>query len=180
MIAFGGRHGAGQIADGRGPSLEGDALVVLSMVIALFWILLNKRLMARHSSVVITAYGALLGLLMLLVGRCRCMLWYAADCGCVGEGLDGAGGEWRVVHCGDDAGMELGDHASAHGVAGGRAVESGAAELGVCWECLCWGRQLGPSAWCGGGLIVAAAVTLTTHSKTRVGGEGDVLPQTIG
>ena len=30
------------------------------------------------------------------------------------------------------------------------------------------GETLGPSAWVGGGLILAAAVTLTTHSKTRV------------
>ena len=30
------------------------------------------------------------------------------------------------------------------------------------------GERLGPSAWVGGGLILAAAVTLTTRSKTRV------------
>jgi drug/metabolite transporter (DMT)-like permease len=30
------------------------------------------------------------------------------------------------------------------------------------------GERLGPSAWAGGGLILAAAVTLTTRSKTRV------------
>jgi hypothetical protein len=30
------------------------------------------------------------------------------------------------------------------------------------------GEVLGPSAWTGGGLILAAAITLTTHSKTSV------------
>jgi drug/metabolite transporter (DMT)-like permease len=30
------------------------------------------------------------------------------------------------------------------------------------------GERLGPSAWAGGGLILAAAVTLTTRSTTRV------------
>jgi drug/metabolite transporter (DMT)-like permease len=30
------------------------------------------------------------------------------------------------------------------------------------------GERLGPSAWVGGGLILTAAVTLTTRSKTRV------------
>jgi drug/metabolite transporter (DMT)-like permease len=33
------------------------------------------------------------------------------------------------------------------------------------------GERLGPSAWVGGGLILAAAVTLTTRSKTRVAEE---------
>ncbi len=30
------------------------------------------------------------------------------------------------------------------------------------------GEHLGPTAWTGGGFILAAAVTLTTHSKARV------------
>ncbi len=30
------------------------------------------------------------------------------------------------------------------------------------------GERLGPTAWAGGGLILAAAITLTTHSKTSV------------
>ena len=32
------------------------------------------------------------------------------------------------------------------------------------------GEQLGPTAWAGGGLILAAAITLTTHSKAHVAG----------
>jgi threonine/homoserine efflux transporter RhtA len=30
------------------------------------------------------------------------------------------------------------------------------------------GEHLGPSAWTGGALILAAAVTLTTHSKAHI------------
>ena len=44
LIALsGGSHAEG------GASLAGDLLVVLSLVIALFWILINKELMERHS-----------------------------------------------------------------------------------------------------------------------------------
>ena len=41
--------------------------MVLSLLIALFWILINKELMERHSHVVVTAYGLLIGTLMLIV-----------------------------------------------------------------------------------------------------------------
>jgi drug/metabolite transporter (DMT)-like permease len=49
------------------PTLAGDLLVVLSLVIALAWILMNKRLMQRHSPVTVTAYGIACGTAMLLV-----------------------------------------------------------------------------------------------------------------
>ena len=61
LITFGGHH----TASANGPSLTGDLLVVLSMGIALFWILINKRLIATHSPVVVTTWGMLLGWLML-------------------------------------------------------------------------------------------------------------------
>ena len=63
LIALGGHHAA--LAGG--PSLAGDLLVVLSLVIALGWILLNKKLMQRHSAIVITAYGVAAGTVMLAV-----------------------------------------------------------------------------------------------------------------
>jgi drug/metabolite transporter (DMT)-like permease len=63
LIALGGHHHA----EAGGPSLAGDALVVLSLAIALVWVLTNKRLVERHSAIVITAYGTLLGWLMLWV-----------------------------------------------------------------------------------------------------------------
>ena len=61
LITLGGKHGS---ASG-GPSLEGDLLIVGSLVIALFWILMNKSLMQRHSPIVVTAYGLALGTAML-------------------------------------------------------------------------------------------------------------------
>jgi drug/metabolite transporter (DMT)-like permease len=63
LIASGGHHAA----RAGGPSLAGDLLVVLSLFIALFWILLNKHLMERHSAIVVTAYGLLSGTLMLAI-----------------------------------------------------------------------------------------------------------------
>jgi drug/metabolite transporter (DMT)-like permease len=65
--------GAGLIAlSGRshavsGYSLTGDLLIVLSMVMALVWILLNKKLTERHSVVLITVYGIVQGTIMLLI-----------------------------------------------------------------------------------------------------------------
>src|SRR5271170_2233934 len=62
LIALsGGSHAKG------GATLAGDLLVVLSLLIALFWILINKELMGRHSHVVVTAYGVLMGTAMLMV-----------------------------------------------------------------------------------------------------------------
>ena len=49
------------------PTLSGDLLVVLSLVIALGWILLNKRLMQRHSAITVSAYGIAAGTAMLLI-----------------------------------------------------------------------------------------------------------------
>lgn len=70
LIALGGaRHAAAA----NGPSLAGDLMVVVSMLIALFWILINQRLIARHSPVVVSAYGLLLGFLML--GICVPPIW---------------------------------------------------------------------------------------------------------
>lgn len=63
LIALGGTHHAST----GGPSLAGDLLVVVSLAIALFWILMNKSLMGQHSAIVVTAYGLLAGTLMLLL-----------------------------------------------------------------------------------------------------------------
>jgi drug/metabolite transporter (DMT)-like permease len=70
LIALGG--GRQQHAH-NGPSLAGDLCVVVSMLIALSWLLINKRLIARHSPVVISAWGTLLGWGMLFA--CVPPLW---------------------------------------------------------------------------------------------------------
>ncbi len=63
LIALSGGH----TGSSTGPSVAGDLLVVFSLAIALFWILLNKSLMERHSHIVVTAYGVLAGTVMLAV-----------------------------------------------------------------------------------------------------------------
>ncbi len=159
LIALGGRGGAG------GPTLKGDLLVVVSLLIALFWILLNKRLMERHSHVVVTAYGLALGTAMLMV-------WVPLRYGMppvAGVSLKawmalGASGvlctatttllwNWGITQV----------PASQAGVLLNMEPLMGSL-LGV----FVLGERLGPSAWAGGGLILASAITLTTQSKTRV------------
>jgi len=60
MIALGAKHHV----DG-GPTISGDLLVVLSLAIALGWILLNKKLLETHSAITVTSYGVIAGTLML-------------------------------------------------------------------------------------------------------------------
>jgi drug/metabolite transporter (DMT)-like permease len=158
LIALGG-HAKG------GATLAGDALVVVSLMIALFWILFNKRLMGRHSHVVVTAYGLLLGTLMLMVwvpvrygmppvAGVSVKAWLAL----VGSGVLCTATttllwNWGMTQV----------PASQAGVLLNMEPLIGSL-LGV----LVLGERLGPSAWVGGGLILASAVTLTTRSKTRV------------
>ncbi|QNI36515.1 DMT family transporter [Edaphobacter albus] len=160
LIAFG-RHstGAGQ------PSLAGDLLVVLSLAIALGWILLNKQLMDRHSPVVVTAYGILLGTLMLAVwvpfrygappvAHISTKAWLAlAASGVLCTATTTLLWNWGLTQV----------PASQAGVLLNMEPLMGSL-LGV----FVLGEHLGPTAWTGGFLILAAAVTLTTHSKARV------------
>lgn len=163
LIALGGHH-AGTHATG-GPSLAGDLLVVFSLMIALFWILLNKHLMQRHSALVITAYGAFAGTLMLVpivplgwgwppVAHISAAAWWAL----VGSGVLCTAcstllWNWGMTQV----------PASQAGVLLNMEPLMGSL-LGV----LVLHDYLGLSAWAGGALILAAAFTLTVHSKTRV------------
>lgn len=145
--------------------MGGDLLVVVSLVVALFWILLNKQLMERHSAVVVTAYGILLGTLMLMV-------WVPLRYGLP-----------PVRHVSTEAWLAL----AASGVLctatttllwnwGLTQVPASQAGVLLNMEPLigsllgvfALGEHLGADAWLGGGLILAAAVMLTTRSKTRV------------
>lgn len=160
LIALG-RHatGAGQ------PSLKGDLLVVLSLAIALFWILLNKRLMDYHSPIVVTAYGLLLGTLMLMVwvplrygmppvAHVSMKAWLAlAASGVLCTATTTLLWNWGMTQV----------PASQAGVLLNMEPLMGSL-LGV----FALGEHLGPTAWTGGGLILAAAVTLTTRSKAHV------------
>ena len=159
LIALGGGGGKG------GASLKGDVLVVVSLIIALFWILLNKRLMERNSHVVVTAYGLLLGTLMLIVwvplryglppvAGVSLKVWLAL----VGSGVLCTASttllwNWGMTQV----------PASQAGVLLNMEPLIGSL-LGV----FVLRERLGPSAWLGGLMILTAAVTLTTRSKTRV------------
>jgi len=147
-------------AAGAGPTLAGDLLVVLSLAIALGWILLNKHLMEAHSPLTVTAYGILSGTLMLTV-------WVV--------GVDGlppmarvSGTAWAALAASGilcTATTTLLWNWGIHHVPASRAgvflnIEPALGSLlGV--ELL--GDRLGPFAWIGGGLILAAAVTLTAR-----------------
>src|SRR5580658_2334424 len=64
LIVLGGSRGPAT----RGqPSLVGDLLVVASLITALAWIILSKKLMETHSPPVVTAYTILSGAVMLAV-----------------------------------------------------------------------------------------------------------------
>jgi drug/metabolite transporter (DMT)-like permease len=160
LIALGG----GEHAKG-GATLAGDLLVVVSLLIALFWILINKKLVESHSPVVVTTYGLGIGTLMLLVwvpvrygmppvAGVSLRAWLAlAGSGVLCTAATTLLWNWGMTQV----------PASQAGVLLNMEPLIGSL-LGV----LVLGETLGPSAWVGGGLILASAVTLTTRSTTRV------------
>ena len=160
LIALGGGH------DSQGRSmLVGDLLVIASMGIALAWILMNKQLMERNSHVVVTVYGLLLGTVMLAVwvplvygpppfAHVSMKAWLAiAASGLLCTATTTLLWNWGMTQV----------PASQAGVLLNLEPLMGSL-LGV----LVLGEHLGTSAWIGGGLILVAAVTLTTQSTTRV------------
>jgi drug/metabolite transporter (DMT)-like permease len=157
LIVLGGTPAA---SDGRGPSIAGDLLVVLSLVIALGWILLNKRLMQRHPPVVVTAYGLLSGMVMLAavvlpthgmppVHGVSGRVWLAlAASGVLCTACTTLLWNWGIHRVpASRAGVFLNLEPAVGSILGVRLL----------------GDRLGPWAWLGGGLILAAAVTLTTR-----------------
>jgi drug/metabolite transporter (DMT)-like permease len=157
LIVLGG-HETG--TPGATPSFAGDMLVVLSLVIALGWILMNKSLMTVHGPLAVTAYGILSGTLMLLVwvvavdgpppvAKVSWTAWLAlAASGVLCTATTTLLWNWGIHHV----------PASRAGVFLNIEPALGSL-LGV--ELL--GDKLGPFAWVGGGLILAAAVTLTAR-----------------
>ena len=163
LIALGGdRH-----ASANGPSLSGDLLVVVSMVIALFWILINQRLILKHSPVVVSAYGLLAGFLMLAVcvppmyglPPVHGISWKAWSA-LAGSGLLCTASTTLLWNWGmtrvpaSQAGVLLNIEPLMGSVLG----------VAVLVE------RLGGLAYVGGGMIVLAAVTLTTRSGAVAAG----------
>src|SRR5579862_1187495 len=164
LIALGGEHSRSLPSKG-GATLAGDLLVVVSMLIALFWLLINKKLVESHSPVVVTTYGLGIGTLMLLVwvpvqhgmppvAGVSLKAWMAlAGSGVLCTAATTLLWNWGMTQV----------PASQAGVLLNMEPLIGSL-LGV----FVLGERLGPGAWVGGGLILASAVTLTTRSKTRV------------
>lgn len=157
LIVLGGQQAG---VAGSVPTFAGDMLVVLSLVIALGWILMNKSLMQVHSPLAVTAYGILSGTAMLLawvvsvdgpppVAQVSLTAWLAlAASGVLCTATTTLLWNWGIHHV----------PASRAGVFLNIEPALGSL-LGV--ELL--GDRLGPFAWIGGGLILAAAVTLTAR-----------------
>jgi drug/metabolite transporter (DMT)-like permease len=159
MIVLGGGHRSGT---GQGPSLAGDLLIVVSLLIALAWVLLNKHLMQGHSPMAVTAYGLLTGTAMLAV-------WVVFR-----DGLPPVRGisvkAWLALAASGllcNAAAMLLWNTGIHRVPASRAgvflnIEPA---LGSILGVKLLGERLGPLAWVGGGLILAAAITLTSGGK---------------
>jgi drug/metabolite transporter (DMT)-like permease len=168
LIVLGGHRGP---ATHGQPSLAGDLLVVASLVTALAWILLSKKLMQTHSPPVVTAYTILAGTAMLAVivlgpwvlsplthssagpppfARLSATAWVAlALSGLFCTALTTLLWNWGIHHVpASRAGVFLNIEPALGSWLGVKLL----------------GEHLGPYAWAGGGLILAAAITLTTRN----------------
>ena len=161
LIALGARHAVGT----NHPTLTGDLLVVLSLVIALGWVLMNKHLMERHSAIVVTAYGVACGTAMLLIcvpliyglppiAHISLKAWLAlAASGFLCTAATTLLWNWGMTQV----------PASQAGVLLNMEPLIGSL-LGI----FLLHETLGPSARLGGAMILAAALVITTRSRTRV------------
>jgi drug/metabolite transporter (DMT)-like permease len=154
------------------PSLGGDLLVIASLITALAWILLSKKLMKTHSPPVVTAYTIYSGTAMLVI-------WVA------GSRLLANFMHWKVepmpfAHVSRAAWVALAISGilctatttllwnwGIHHVPASRAGVFLNIEpvLGSILGVELLGEKLGPLAWLGGALILAAAITLTTRGR---------------
>ncbi|MGI4755845.1 MAG: DMT family transporter [Janthinobacterium lividum] len=155
MIALAGKSSGGA-------SLLGDMLVVVSLVIALVWILGNKDLLNRHSALVVSARSLVLGTVMMAVWVClqygvppvhgiSNQAWAAlAASGLLCTAATTLLWNWGMTQV----------PASQAGVFLNLEPVMGSL-LGV-WA---FHERLGPAAWAGGTLIFVSAVLLTTRSR---------------
>jgi drug/metabolite transporter (DMT)-like permease len=162
LIVLSASHGGGR--DGiHGGNLWGDLLVVLSLVIALAWVLLNQRLMVLgRSPMAVTAWTLLTGSAMLAPW----VLWR--------DGLPPVRGlGWHVWFAVVASGLVCTAAATLlwnwgiHRVPASRAgvflnIEPA---LGSILGVLVLGDRLGAGTWVGGALIIVAAVVLTTTGR---------------
>jgi drug/metabolite transporter (DMT)-like permease len=155
--------GASTHPSANGPTLLGDLLVVISMFIALFWILINQRLMLRHSHIVVTAYGVLAGTIMLAI-------WVPLT-----WGLPPVHGiSWKAWAALAASGLLCTATTTLLWNWGLTQVPASQAGILLNMEPLIGSllgvfllhEHLGPLAWLGGGMILTAAVVLTTRAQS--------------
>ena len=166
--------GGSRVTTGREtPTLAGDLLVIASLCTALCWILLSKKLMKTHSPIVVTAYTIYSGAAMLAaiivgaqllaplahirmdpipVAHVSAKAWTAlAISGLLCTATTTLLWNWGIHQVpASRAGVFLNIEPALGSI------------LGV--ELL--GEKLGPYAWLGGALILAAAITLTTRGQS--------------
>jgi drug/metabolite transporter (DMT)-like permease len=169
LVTLGGSHGT---ASHEQPTLVGDLIVLASLIISLAWILLSKKLMQTHSPSVVSAYTILVGFLMLIpwvlgpwllsplthanvapppFARISATAWIAlVISGLLCTATTTLLWNWGIHHVpASRAGVFLNIEPALGSYLGVKLL----------------GEQLGPYAWVGGGLILAAAVTLTTREQ---------------
>jgi drug/metabolite transporter (DMT)-like permease len=158
IVLSGGAHTAG-----AGPTFAGDLLIVLSLMISLIWLLLNKSLVRRHSALQVTAWGLLAGTAMLVAwvlprnglppvrGVPAVAWWSLAASGVLCTAATSVLWNWGMRHVPASRAAVFLNIEPALGSA-----------LGV-WLL---GDRLGPLAWVGGGLILIAAAVLTSLGKS--------------
>ena len=168
LIVLGGHRGPA--AHGE-PTLIGDLMVVASLCTALAWILLSKKLMLSHSPPVVTAYTIMSGMLMLaiwILGPWLIKPW-VPNHSAPPPFLHVSATAWTALAISGlacTATTTLLWNWGIHHVPASRAgvflnIEPA---LGSFLGVKLLGEHLGPYAWVGGGLILAAAITLTTRA----------------
>ena len=168
LIVLGGHRGPAARGE---PTLTGDLMVVVSLCLALGWILLNKKLMLTHSPLVVTAYTILAGTGMLIVwilgppvlrpwipnhsaplpfAHVSAVAWTAlAISGLACTATTTLLWNWGIHHVpASRAGVFLNIEPALGSFLGVKLL----------------GEHLGPHAWLGGALILGAAVIITTRS----------------
>ena len=154
------------------PTLTGDLLVIASLVVALAWILLSKKLMETHSPTVVTAYTIYAGTLMLIAWNLSRWLW-ATFAHALAEPMPFArvsARAWLALAASGllcTATTTLLWNWGIHHVPASRAGVFLNIEpvLGSVLGVELLGERLGPYAWLGGAMILAAAITLTARGR---------------
>jgi drug/metabolite transporter (DMT)-like permease len=162
LIVLSASHGSGLTAV-RGGNIRGDLLVVASLIIALGWVLINQRLMTLgRSPLAVSSWTLLTGAAMLF------------PLVLLRDGLPPVRGlSWKVWFAVAASGLFCTAAATLlwnwgiHRVPASRAgvflnIEPA---LGSILGVVVLGERLGPGAYAGGALIIAAVVVLTTTGQ---------------